>query len=102
VRLEVGGVGGYGAAVGGFGVGGVVEGILGEGEVVEEVGVGGVLFREGGEELEGGGVVLLVEGFGGLGALGVLGSGLRLGGGVGGSGGELGVGRNRHEKEGGK
>ncbi len=54
-------------------------------------GVGGVLFGEGGEEFEGGGVVLLVEGFVGLGEEGVRFRGLGLGG-VDCSGGELGVG----------
>ncbi|XWK49106.1 hypothetical protein RBB78_17405 [Tunturiibacter empetritectus] len=80
--VEVGGVGGDGAAVGGFGGGGLVECVLGEGEVVEEVGVGGGFFSEVGEELEGGGIVLLVEGFVGLGAGGVDRCGFGSGGGV--------------------
>ena len=71
---------------------GLVEGVLGGGEVVEDVGVGGVFFGEGGEEFQGGGVVVFVEGFVGLGQEGVLLLGLGLGG-VGGAGGELGVGR---------
>ena len=60
VGVEVGGVGGYGAAVGLLGGGGLVECVLGEGEVVEEMGVDGRFFDEGGEEFEGGGVVLFV------------------------------------------
>jgi hypothetical protein len=67
VSVEVVGVGGDGAPVGGLGGWGVGEGVLGEGEIVEEVGVVGGFFGEGGEELEGGGVVVLVEGFVGLG-----------------------------------
>ncbi len=59
--LEEGDVGGCGAAVGGLGGGGLGwsfrERVLGGGQVVEDVGVGGVLFGEGGEEFEGGGVV---------------------------------------------
>jgi hypothetical protein len=54
------------------------------------VGVDGILGGEGGEEFEGGGVVVLIEGLIGLGAEGIgLGLGLRLGGGggVGGAGG---------------
>ena len=97
VRVEVCGVGGDGAAVGGLGGGGLGrgfgEGVLGEGEVVEEMGVVGGLFGEGGEELEGGGVVVLVEGFVGLGQEGVLFLVLGLTG-VRGAGGELGVGRD--------
>ncbi|XWK73465.1 hypothetical protein RBB82_00530 [Tunturiibacter lichenicola] len=71
--VEVGWVGGDCATVGGFGLGGLVERVLGEGQIVEEVGVGGIFCGEGGEEFEGGGVVLLVEGFVGLGAEGILG-----------------------------
>ena len=65
------------------------------------MGVVGGLFGEGGEEFEGGGVVLLVEGFVGLGEEGVLLLGLGLGG-VGGAGGELGLRRYRQEQECGK
>ena len=91
MRLEVDGIGGDGAAVGGLGVGGLVERVLGGGEVEEDVRVGGVLLGEGGEELEGSGEVLVVEGVRGLGAEGVWGllGGLR--GGVRGAGGELGL-----------
>jgi hypothetical protein len=68
----------------------LVESVLGEGEVVEKVGVVGGFFGEGGEEFQGGGEVVLVEGFVGLGQEGVLFLFLGLGG-VGGAGGELGV-----------
>jgi len=90
-----------GFEVGGFG-GGLVEGVLGIGEVVEDVGVGGGFFGEGGEEFESGGVVLFVEGVAGLGEEGVLWGWLRLGCGVGGAGGELGVGGGCHEERCGK
>src|ERR1700761_5990936 len=53
--------------------------------------VGGGFLGEGGEEFEGGGVVLLVEGFVGLGTEGILRCGLRGSGGVYGACGELGV-----------
>ena len=104
VGLEEFGVGGDGAAVGGLGGGGLGrgfgEGVLGGGEVVEEVGVVGIFLGEGGEKLQGGGVVVLVEGFVGLGEEGVFSLGLGLGG-VGGAGGELGVSRggDQHESE---
>ena len=65
------------------------------------MGVVGGFFGEGGEEFEGGGVVLLVEGFVGLGAVGVLLPGLGLGC-VSSARGKLGVGRNRREKQCGK
>ncbi len=96
VRIEVGGVGGDGATVGGLGGGdlgrGFGEGVLREGEVVEEVRVVGRFFGEGGQEFEGGGVVALVEGLIGLSEEGVLFLLLWLSG-VGGAGGELGVDR---------
>ena len=73
------------------------EGVLREGEVVEEVGVVGRLFGEGGEEFEGGGVVLFFEGFVCLGEERVLLLGLGLGR-VGGSRGELGLCWYRQER----
>jgi hypothetical protein len=100
VGFEIVGIGSDGFAVGGFGCGGLVEGILGEAEVVEDVGIGGVGFGEGGEELEGGGEVLTVDGGVGFGALWVLRSGLRLLGGVGGASWELGLGKAAGEKYG--
>ena len=92
------GVGGDGGVVGGLGGGGLIEGVLGVGEVVEEVGVFWGLLGEGGEEFEGSGEVLLVEGF--VGGSALLGLGVGGGGGVLGACGELGVeGRGGEEGE---
>src|SRR5580698_783030 len=103
--IEVFGIGGDGSAVGGFGGGGLSgsfgQGVLGESEIVEKMRVVGGLFGKGGEELERGGIVLLLEGFVSLGedGIGLLDLGLS---GVDRAGWELGLGRNRHEEKGGK
>ena len=93
--IEVGGVGGDGAAIGLLGGGGLGrscgERVLRGGKIVEEVRVGGMGFDEGGEEFQRSRVVALVEGLGGLGAERILRRGLRLSRGVDGSGGKLGA-----------
>ena len=96
--VEVGGVGGDGTTVGGLGGRGLVERVLGRGEVEEDVCVGRALLGEGGEEFEGGGIVLLVERGGGLSAEGILRRSLGLRGGVGGSWGKLRVSRGGQEQ----
>ena len=102
MRLEEVGVGGDGFAVGAFGGGGLVQGVLGEAEIVEEVGVVGSLCGEGGEELQGRGVVLAIDGGVGFCTLGILRLRLRLGGSVDGASGELGVGEAGRQGESGE
>ena len=100
--VEVFGIGRDGSAVGGFrggGLGGSFgERVLGESEIVEQMRVVGGFFGEGGEELEGSGVVLLFEGFIGLveDRIGFLNLGLS---GVDRAGWELGMGWNRHAEK---
>lgn len=91
MRFEEFWIGESGEAIGAGGCAGLVESVLGEAEVVEEMGVVGILCSEGGEELEGGREVTLVECGGGLSAEGILLLGGGTGAGVGGPGRELGV-----------
>ena len=97
VRGEVVGVGGNGLLVGGDGSGVVAAGVFDVAEVVEEVGVGRVFVGERGEQLEGGGEVLAVESFVGLGKERVGGGGGLGGAGVRGAGRELRLGDSGEE-----
>ena len=69
VRFEEVRVGGDSFAVGCFGGGGLVQGVLSEAEIVEEMGVVRGLFGQRGEQLQGCGIVLAVDGGIGLGTL---------------------------------